>query len=141
MTDPATRLQVGHEELPAPQHAVCAVPEAVEGETENLVGPPVIGKAGRYVGVVVLDAPGGQVQVQGHLRGEVLGVQVVDNHLRGDAEQLAEVVDGLAERLVGGQMLQVPDVVTRDHPGVLGDGDGVLQLGPHREDLPEGGTR
>ena len=59
------------------------------------------------VGVVVLDADGGKVEVGGQLRGEVLGVQVVGDHLRGH----------VVERHAGGRW---PAGTTGRWPGARG---------------------
>ena len=68
------------------------------------------------MGVVVLHADQrGRSQVGGELGRQVLGVQVVGHDRGRDPGEAAEVVDGLEERPVGGQVLEVADVVAGHH--------------------------
>ena len=62
-------------------------------------------------------------------------MQVVGHDLGRDAVEVAEVVDGLQERLVRGQVLEVADVVAGHDDVALRDRDRALQLradGQHR---------
>ena len=93
----------------------------------------VLDHARRDVGVVVLHGDGGQVELGGELARQVLGVQVVGDDLRRDAVQRAQVADRLGEGPVGGEVLQVADVMARHHPVVVGHADRALQLGPDGE--------
>ena len=90
------------------------------------------------MGVVVLHRAGLEVEVDGELGREVLGVQVVGHDLRRHAVEAAQVVDRLEERAVGGEVLQVADVVA-GHDGVAGGHrHRALQLGSHGQDRPAG---
>ena len=97
-----------------------------------MTGPllAVVGQAGRDVRVMMLDAdqvhPG---QLGSVLRGQVLRVQVVRDHLGGDVEQPPEVLDALGERPQGLEVLQVADVLRDERTVLLGQAERVLQLG------------
>jgi hypothetical protein len=67
VADPAARFEIGDQELATPQHPVGAITQPVEGQTEDRLGPAVLGQAGRDVGVMMLNAPGRQVEIQGQL--------------------------------------------------------------------------
>ena len=54
--DPLEAGQVGHQDLAAPDRAVGAPAEPVEGDADHRTGLAVVGQAGGDVGVVVLDA-------------------------------------------------------------------------------------
>ena len=56
VADPLEPAQVAGEQLAAPDGAVAAVARAVEDRADRRPGLPVLGQAGRQVGVVVLDA-------------------------------------------------------------------------------------
>ena len=58
VADPFEALEVGHEQLPAPQRPVEAVAETVEGQAEHRSRAAVLGEARRHVGVVVLHRDG-----------------------------------------------------------------------------------
>ena len=135
MGHPLVAAEVGHQHLAAPQRAVGAVAQPVEGQAQHRRRPTVLDHARRDVGVVVLHADGRQVELEGELGRQVLRVEVVGHHLGLHAVEVAEVVDRLQERAVRGQVLEVADVVAGHHGGALHDADRALQLGPEREDL------
>ena len=56
-------VEVGDQQLAAPQRAVGAVAEAVEGEAEHRLGAAVLDHARRDVGVVVLHGDRRQVEL------------------------------------------------------------------------------
>ena len=85
--------------------------------------------------MVVLDRPRLDVELEGVLGGQVLRVQIVGHHLRIDPEQPAEVRRCLQERLIGGEVLEVTDVVAAHEERLLGHRHGVLELGADGEHL------
>src|SRR5207342_2028870 len=121
--------QAGGQEFTAPDRAVGAVAGPVEGHPDHRPLFAVVGQAGGDVRVVVLDAFGGQVQLERVLGGQVLRVQVVRHDLRVDVEQPAEVLDALGERAQRLGVLQVPDVLRDKGVAPPGQAERVLQLG------------
>ena len=94
------------------------------------------------VRVVVLHRDGREVEVERELRRQVLRVEVVRDDLGRHAVQRGQVVDGLEERLVRGEVLEVADVVARRRrrrPRVTATV--ALQLGPDREHRARAGER
>ncbi len=89
--------------------------------------------------MMVLHADRRQVEVGGELGGEVLGVEVVRHHLGRDTREGAQVVDRLQERPVGGQVLEIADVVAGHHGVALGHRHRALQLGPDGQHVTKGG--
>ena len=79
---------------------------------------------------------GGRSRSSGELGRQVLGVQVVGDDLGRHAVEPAQVVDGLEERPVGGQVLEVADVVAGDDVGAERDRHRALQLGADGQDRP-----
>ena len=71
-------------------------------------------------------------------RRQVVGVQVVGNHLRLDREQPLKVRDARFERLPGRGVLEVADVVRDPRALALGDAERVLLLGAAREQVMVG---
>ena len=90
------------------------------------------------MGVVVLHGPRFEVELEGVLGGQVLGVQVVGDDFRLDPEQPAQVHRRLQEGLIGGEVLEVADVVAAHEDGLLGHRDRALELGAHGEHLAAG---
>jgi len=86
------------------------------------------------MGVVVLhgDAPHGRLRER-PLRREVIGVEVVDDDLRFDAQQLLQVADGVAEEGKGFGIVELADMLTEKDLAPPGQGDGVLQFATDRE--------
>ena len=78
--------EVAAQQLAAPERPVGAVARAVEDERERRALLAVLGEARGGVGVVVLDADERDVLLERPLRREVLGVEVVGDDLRLDAE-------------------------------------------------------
>ena len=95
MADPGEPVEVGDEELAAPQRAVGPVAEPVEREPEHRFGAAVLHHARRDVRVVMLHPHGGQVEVERELGREVLRMEVVGDDLGAHAVQRREMVDGL----------------------------------------------
>ena len=133
-------VEVGDEELPTPHRPVGPVPETVEGDAEHGAGMSVLGQAGGDVGVVMLDRPRLDIEIERVLGRQVLGVQVVGDNFRRNAEQPAEVNRRLPESLIGGEVLQVTDVMAAHDEGLLGHRDRVLELGTDGENLARGPT-
>ena len=71
----------------------------------------------------VLAGPGG---------GAVAGVRVGHEQLGPHPGELLEVPLGAAERLLGGEVVQVADVLAEPGVAALGDRAGVLQVGARR---------
>jgi hypothetical protein len=89
------------------------------------------------VGVVVLHAlQFDPFQLQRVLGRQVLGVQVVGDHLGLDREQASEVPDPLGEGAEGLVVLQIADVMGDEGVAALGQAEGVLELGPAGQDVP-----
>ena len=63
-------------------------------------------------------------------------MQVVGDDLRRDAVEPAQVIDGLEERLVRREVLEVADVMAHHHVGAERHGDRGLELGADRQDRP-----
>ncbi|CAN5655159.1 hypothetical protein BH20ACT2_BH20ACT2_15920 [soil metagenome] len=93
------------------------------------------------MGVVVLHPERRQVEIERELGGEVLRMQVMDHQRRIDADEVTEVVHRLEEGLVGGEVLEIAEVVAGDHRRAVGDGHGALQLGADGEHRPPGRYR
>jgi hypothetical protein len=64
--DPLIAVEIGSQELPAPERAVRAVARAVEDEGQRGPGLAVLGEAGRRVRVVVLHRDPGSVLDRAH---------------------------------------------------------------------------
>ena len=80
MGQPLEALQVAAKQLAAPERPVRAVPRPVEDESERRPFFTVLGQAGRGVRVVVLDADQLRLLLEGPLRGQVLGMEVVRDY-------------------------------------------------------------
>jgi hypothetical protein len=91
------------------------------------------------MGMVMLDGLNREVLLDGELGRQVFRMEVVGDDVRGDSGEPAEVVHGLQEGTVGGQMLQIADVVAGDDVRAFGHGHGVLELGPDGQHLTSGG--
>ena len=102
--------QVATQELAAPEGAVGAVTGAVEDECERRTCLPVLGEACRRVGVVVLDAHKLGVLLERPFRREVLGMEVVGDHLRFDVEHRQVEVDVGAKGVEGKLAFEIPEV-------------------------------
>ena len=134
MRDATRRREVGDQHLAAPQRSVRPIAETVEGDAEHRLGAAVLHHARGDMSVVVLHGDGRQAELGGPLAGEVLGMHVVGDDLRRDAVEPRQMVDRLQERPIGGEVLEIADVMARHDPIVLGDADGALQFGADRED-------
>ena len=133
MPDTLEPVEVGEEELATPERAVGAVAEPVEREPEHRFGAAVLHHARGDVRVMVLHRHCGKVEVERELGRQVLRMEIVRDHFREHAVERGEVVDGLEERLVGREVLEVSDVMAGDDVVATGDGDRRLQLGAERE--------
>ncbi len=80
------------------------------------------------------------LEIDGVLRRQVVGVQVVGDHLGVDAEEPAVVLDALGEGPHGLVVLEIADVVADERAVVLGQTERVLQLGPAGEHRPGQGA-
>ena len=97
----------------------------------------MLGQACRQVRVVVLDADQlDPVALERVLRREVLGVQVVGDHLGRHREQRAEVLDPVGERAQRLVVLEVADVVTDPGTGAAREAERALELGAAGEQRP-----
>jgi hypothetical protein len=129
--------QVADQDLAAPHGAVGAEPGAVEDRPHRGAELVVLGEARRQVRVVVLhrhvlDPLAGE-RVRGR---QIVRVQVVDDHLRGDREQPLEVRDARLERTQRLGVLEVADVVGDPCAAPARDAERVLELGAAREHVP-----
>jgi hypothetical protein len=91
VADSLVAVKVCHEELASPHDAVGTEPEPVESDAEDSLGPTVLDEARSDMGMVVLDGKGVEVEVVGVFRREVLRVEIVDDDVRFDAVQGAQV--------------------------------------------------
>ena len=89
MPDALEPVEVGQQELAAPEGAVDAVAEPVEREPEHRFRATVLHHARGDVRVVVLHGRRRQVEVERELGRQVLRVEVVRDHLREHAVQRA----------------------------------------------------
>ena len=128
--------EVGDQHLSTPQRAVGSVAEAVVGDSQHRLGAAVLDHACRDVGVVMLHGDRRQVELRRPLARQVLGVHVVGDDLGHDAVQARQMIDGLQERAIGGEVFEIADVVARHHPVVLGNADRALQFGADGEHRP-----
>ena len=136
--EPAVADEVRGQDLAAPQRPVVAHPQAVVGDADERLRDAVLGRARGDVCVVMLDRDPPPGRESGHrvLGGQVLGVEVVSDDLGLQGQQPLQVRQPVGEGPVRGQVLQVA-VVRRDvGPAPAGQGEGVLQLGPHRQERP-----
>ena len=133
MPDALEPVEVGHQELAAPERAVGAVAEPVEREPEHRFGAAVLHHARGDVRVVVLHRDRREVEVEGELRRQVLRMEIVRDDLGPHAVQRGEMVDRLHERLVGREVLEVADVMAGDDVVAARDRDRRLQLRADRE--------
>ncbi len=131
--------QADDEDFATPGCAVGAIAGAVEGNAEDASGEMILGHAAGDVGVVMLDSDEvGVVLRAGPLRGEIAGVEIVGDGGGVDFEDLLEVVDGLLEEVVGGEVFEVADVLAQEGVGASGEADGVLELASDGEDRRDG---
>ena len=127
---PLASDQIGNGEFASPQRVVRPVAQPVEGDAQHRSGAAVVDQARGDVGVVVLYGNRGQVELGGQFGREVLRVEIVGHHLGCHPAEVADVADGLEEGAVGGQVLQVAQVMTGYHRGPLDHRHRALQLGP-----------
>ena len=127
--------EVGHEKLTAPYRPVRPIPEPVERDPSTL---PVCECSAMHEAMWAwwcCTGHGSTSSSQGVLGGQVLRVQVVRDHLRFDPEEPAEVDSCLQERLIGGEVLEIADVVAAYESRLLRHRHRVLQLGADGEHL------
>ncbi len=88
------------------------------------------------VRVMVLHGHGRHVEIDRELRRQILRVEVVRDHVGNDTVEVTEMIDRLNEGAVGREVLEVADVMARDHETATRHRDGVLELRTEREHLP-----
>ncbi len=127
---------IAEQEFPPPDPTVGAVADAVEDHPDRLLFHAVFGQAGGQVGVVVLHRQPRQIATRFGVAGRgVVGMEIVGDQLRGDAEDLLQVVDGSGEGILDLGVLQIADVLAQISAIALGEADGVLQLGAEGQHL------
>ena len=122
-------VEVAAEQLAAPERPVRAVARAVEDERERRALLAVLGEAGGRVRVVVLHADERKALLVRPLRREVLGMEVVGDHLGLDAEHLEVELEVVAKGAVGGLGVEVAEVGREEGARPRRDAEGALQLG------------
>ncbi len=130
-----------HEPLAAPDRAVLAIAGAVERDADHAAlirRPAVLRQRSRDVRLVMLDAVQRQVVLGGEGLGQarrgVIGMQIAGHDLRLQPE---EMLVGRQRRPVVLQrldVLHIADVLADEGVFVAGEGEGVLELRPRRED-------
>ena len=134
VTDAPVPLEVGDEELPAPDRPVIAVPGAVERDAEDRTRLAMLGEDAGDVRVVVLH--GHPFDVLHRLRvarGEVIGVQVVRDDGRLDLKDAPQVRRDLLEEVERHRALEVAQVLAEEGVPALGEAERALQLGARRQ--------
>jgi len=139
MSHAAIAEQITDEHLAAPEAPVVAVAQTVHADTDHGLFPAVLYEARGDVSVMMLH---GDLlilrQREGVLGGQILGVQVVADHLRLEAEQLLVHRDAGFVVLQRLQVLQIADMLAEKGVGVAREAEGVLELGAAGERLREG---
>ena len=131
--DALERREIAAQQLAAPQRSVGAVPGAVEHQRQRRAGEAVLGQARGGVGVVVLHADQLGVLALAPSGREVVGVQVVRDHVGADVEH-REV-----EREIGAERARRPARCRGRRGGATGtrgrraDAERALQLGADGE--------
>ena len=104
-------------------------PEPVEDDPRDrppIARPAVLGQTGREVGVVVLHTDRTHSRLACEIEGEpgrrIVGMQVVGDDFRGDRQDPLHVPDGQFEKLAGGQVLQIADVLGEHEIAIEIDG-------------------
>ena len=129
--------QVADQQLPTPHGAVGTEAGSVEDRPDRRRGDTVLGQASGEMGVVVLDPDELHlVELQRVLGRQVVGMQIVRDHLRRHGEHPLEVTDPLQIRRQRRQVLQITDVMTDPRPIASGDAERRLLLGPAGEQRP-----
>ena len=92
--------------------------------------------------VVVLDADQLRVLLEGPLRRQVLGMEVVRDHFRLlDREHRQHEREIGAEGAIGRLRVEIAEMGREERLVATGDAEGRLQLGAHRDDRPGRGQR
>jgi len=133
---------VRRQDFAAPHRAVGTVAGAVAGYPDHRSLQLVLGHTAHDVGVVVLDPDLGEVCLLiGPAGAEVIRVEVAGDDFRPHSEDALHVLDAFLEELVGGQVLQVADVLADEGLVALGETHRALELSPagqdRRQRLPE----
>src|SRR5262245_63933688 len=114
-------LKVGisrHQELPAPESAISAVPGPVPGHANDRSCTPILRHATGNVGMMMLHGDAGQSrQGEGILAREVARMEVIGHRLGSDSEELYEVLDTVYERAIRPVILQVANMMAQE--GIL----------------------
>ncbi len=134
--DPLEGAEIAAENLPAPERPVRSVARAVEDEREGRALQAVLGQTGGSMRVVVLNADQLGVLLQRPLRGQVLRVEVVGDHLRLDPEHGEVQLHVGEEGPVGELGVEVPEVRRQEGLASARDAERGLELGPGGKDRP-----
>ena len=130
--------QIADEELAAPQAPIVAVAQTVHAHADRRPPAPVLHQASGDVRMVVLH---GDLlllrQRPRELGRQVLGVQVVADHLRAHAEQTLVPIDAGLEGLQSLEVLEVADVLAEKGVGIAREAEGALEFGAAAERLRE----
>ncbi len=132
--EPFERGEVAAEQLPAPQRAVGPVAGAVEDERESRLRQTVLGQARSGVGVMVLDSDEREVLLDRPFGRQVLGMQIVCDRFRADAEHREVEVDVGAEGVIGGLGVEVTEMRREKCLCAECDAERALQLCADGED-------
>ena len=130
----------GHQELPAPESAISAVPCAVPGYANDRPCTSILRHATGNVGMMMLHRDAGQsLQGESILAGEVARMEIVGHHLGGDGEEFGEVLDTVHERAIRPVILQIANVVAQEGMLLPGQTERVLELSATGEDGAKAG--
>lgn len=142
VTEPDEPVVVGQQNLPAPHRAVVAVAGAVEGDADHRTAAveAVFGHRRRDMGVMVLDVseqPAGRME-GGPPTGAVAGMPVGRKQFGSHPGDRLQLRLGALERLLGGQVVHVPDVSGQPGSAPLRESEDILQISPDGEGRPHG---
>ncbi len=127
--------EVADQELAAPDRAVGAVARCRRRSRRRPAGSPCSASAAaRWAWWCWTPTGSTSLALERVLGRQVLGVQVVRDHLGRDGEQPLEVLDAVGERPQRLVVLEVADVMADPGARALGHAEGVLELGAAGQD-------
>src|SRR5579884_3259919 len=94
----------------------------------------ILGHTTGYMRVMVLDLHYRQRLLLRPTRGEVVGMQVASERLGGKFEDATHMRDGLLEKVMALEVLEIPDVLAEESLLVTGETNRVLQFAANCED-------
>ena len=136
----------GNQNFSTPDGPVRPKAGTVENNAQYRLSKTVFGHYRYRVGMVMLDLVTGKVEFDGVVAAQVIGMQIVGDDLRLDMEDPLHMPDCKLEKIIGGKILQVPDMLAQEGLVPFREADGALLLPAapqHQADIPvqENGNR